>query len=116
MRPAGNTLRLAFRRKRLALYGLMVSAAGAAVFCLLGVLGSFLVVVPLGAAVVTVAVDETIQPGHVSLPNGFGLDHVEAGARSRTGVGTNEFTASEDRDPWAGTPWHKTTPARLEPV
>jgi hypothetical protein len=31
-------------------------------------------------------------------------------------VGTNEFTAMEDRDPWAGTPWHKTTPARLEPV
>ena len=68
------------------------------------------------SAVVTVAVDDTIQPGHVSLPNGFGLDHVEAGARAKTGVGTNEFTASEDRDPWAGTPWHKTTPARLEPV
>jgi anaerobic selenocysteine-containing dehydrogenase len=67
-------------------------------------------------AVVTVSVDETIQPGHVSLPNGFGLDHVEAGARAKTGVGANEFTASEDRDPWAGTPWHKTTPARLEPV
>jgi anaerobic selenocysteine-containing dehydrogenase len=68
------------------------------------------------SAVVTVAVDDTIQPGHVALPNGFGLDHVEAGVRSKTGVGTNEFTASEDRDPWAGTPWHKTTPARLEPV
>jgi len=68
------------------------------------------------SAVVTVSVDDAIQPGHISLPNGFGLDHVEAGARSRTGVGTNEFTASEDRDPWAGTPWHKTTPARLEPV
>jgi anaerobic selenocysteine-containing dehydrogenase len=68
------------------------------------------------SAVVTISVDETIQPGHVSLPNGFGLDHVEAGARAKTGVGTNEFTASEDRDPWAGTPWHKTTPARLEPV
>jgi anaerobic selenocysteine-containing dehydrogenase len=68
------------------------------------------------SAVVTVSVDDTIQPGHVSLPNGFGLDHVEAGVRAKTGVGTNEFTASEDRDPWAGTPWHKTTPARLEPV
>jgi formate dehydrogenase len=68
------------------------------------------------SAVVTVSVDDTIQPGHVALPNGFGLDHVEDGARSKTGVGTNEFTASEDRDPWAGTPWHKTTPARLEPV
>ena len=67
-------------------------------------------------AVVTVAVDDTVQTGHISLPNGFGLDHVEGGARTKTGVGTNEFTASEDRDPWAGTPWHKTTPARLEPV
>ncbi len=68
------------------------------------------------SAVVTVAVDDTLQPGHVSLPNGLGLDHVEAGERRTTGVGTNEFTASEDRDPWAGTPWHKTTPARLELV
>ena len=57
------------------------------------------------SAVETVAVDETVQTGHVSLPNGFCLDHVEAGVRSKTGVGTNEFTASEDRDPWAGTPW-----------
>ena len=33
------------------------------------------------AAVVTVAVDDTIQAGHVALPNGFGLDHVDAGRR-----------------------------------
>ncbi len=45
---------LAFRRKRLAMYGLLVSTAGAAVFCLLGVLGSFVVVVPLAAAAVTI--------------------------------------------------------------
>jgi formate dehydrogenase len=63
---------------------------------------------------VTVAVDDTVQSGHVSLPNGLGLDHVEAGARHQTGVAPNELTASEDRDPWAGTPWHKTVPARLE--
>ena len=68
------------------------------------------------SAVVTVAVDDTLQSGHVSLPNGLGLDHVEDGERRTTGVATNEFTASEDRDPWAGTPWHKTTPARLELV
>ncbi len=65
---------------------------------------------------VTVAVDDTVQPGHVSLPNGLGLDHVESGARHQTGVAPNELTASEDRDPWAGTPWHKTVPARLERV
>ncbi len=68
------------------------------------------------SVVVTVAVDETVQPGHVSLPNGLGLDHVESGARHQTGVAPNELTASEDRDPWAGTPWHKTVPARLERV
>ncbi len=67
-------------------------------------------------AVVTITVDDAMQPGHVSLPNGLGLDHIEAGVRSKTGVGTNELTASEDRDPWAGTPWHKSTPARLEPA
>jgi anaerobic selenocysteine-containing dehydrogenase len=63
---------------------------------------------------VTVAVDDTVQPGHVSLPNGLGLDHIDADGRHRTGVAPNELTASEDRDPWAGTPWHKTVPARLE--
>jgi hypothetical protein len=45
---------LAFRGKRLALYGLLASTAGAAVFCLLGVLGSLVVLVPLAAAVVTI--------------------------------------------------------------
>jgi anaerobic selenocysteine-containing dehydrogenase len=68
------------------------------------------------SVVVTVSVDDTVQPGHVSLPNGLGLDHVESGARHQTGVAPNELTASEDRDPWAGTPWHKTVPARLERV
>ncbi|HEX4820549.1 MAG TPA: molybdopterin-dependent oxidoreductase [Acidimicrobiales bacterium] len=67
-----------------------------------------------GSVLVTVAVDDSVQPGHVSLPNGLGLDHVEAGRRHQTGVAPNELTASEDRDPWAGTPWHKTVPARLE--
>jgi anaerobic selenocysteine-containing dehydrogenase len=68
------------------------------------------------SAVVTITVDHAMQPGHVSLPNGLGLDHIEATGRAKTGVGTNEFTASEDRVAWAGTPWHKTTPARLEAV
>ena len=68
------------------------------------------------SVIVTVAVDHTVQSGHVSLPNGLGLDHVEAGVRHQTGVAPNELTASEDRDPWAGTPWHKTVPARLERV
>ena len=67
-------------------------------------------------ALVTVAVDDAMRNGHVALPNGLGLDHVESGNRRVTGAAPNELTASEDRDPWAGTPWHKSVPARLEPV
>jgi formate dehydrogenase len=69
-----------------------------------------------GRAVVTVALDERMRAGHLALPNGLGLDHVEGEARVMTGVAPNELTAAEDRDPWAGTPWHKSVPARLEPV
>jgi anaerobic selenocysteine-containing dehydrogenase len=68
------------------------------------------------SAIVAVAVDEAMAAGHLALPNGLGLDHLEGEQRIRTGVGPNEFTASEDRDPWVGTPWHKTIPARLEAI
>ena len=68
------------------------------------------------SAVVAIAVDETMAAGHLALPNGLGLDHLEGGQRVRTGVAPNEFTASEDRDPWVGTPWHKSIPARLEAI
>jgi hypothetical protein len=45
---------LTFRRRRLARYGLLLSAAGAAVVCLLGMLSSVFVGVPLVAAVTAV--------------------------------------------------------------
>jgi len=67
-------------------------------------------------AIVAVAIDEAMATGHLALPNGLGLDHLEGERRIRTGVGPNEFTASEDRDPWVGTPWHKSIPARLEAI
>jgi hypothetical protein len=42
--------------------------------------------------------DDPLQPGHVSLTNGFGPDHLdESSERSTTGVSTNELTATEDR-------------------
>ena len=68
------------------------------------------------ATTVAVTVDDAMQAGHLSIPNGLGLDHVEGDQRVRTGVAPNELTASGDRDRWAGTPWHKTVPARLVPV
>jgi len=64
---------------------------------------------------VSVEVSDTMQPGHVSLPNGLGLDHAPNGSdRIQTGVAPNELTATEDRDWLAGTPWHKHVAARIE--
>jgi anaerobic selenocysteine-containing dehydrogenase len=68
------------------------------------------------SVIVTVAVDNAMRAGHLALPNGLGLDHPEGEHRVRTGVAPNELTASEDRDPWVGTPWHKSVTARLEAV
>ena len=65
-----------------------------------------------GSAEVVVEVSDTMRPGHVSLPNGLGLGRQGAA----TGVAPNELTSVEDRDEWAGTPWHKLVPARLEAI
>jgi anaerobic selenocysteine-containing dehydrogenase len=74
--------------------------------------GQVRVVTSRGSAEVRVEVSEMMQPGHVSLPNGMGLD--ESGQRA--GTAPNELTDNTLRDPIAGTPWHKTVPARLEPI
>ena len=67
------------------------------------------------SVLVEIEISDRMQPGHVSLPNGLGLDYPDAtGAERATGVAPNELTASEDRDWLAGTPWHKHTPARIE--
>jgi anaerobic selenocysteine-containing dehydrogenase len=68
-----------------------------------------------GSALVSVEVTDRMQPGHLALPNGLGLDFPAAeGTALATGVAPNELTRSEDRDWVAGTPWHKYTPARVE--
>ncbi len=72
---------------------------------------------PGGTAVAVAEVNDTMADGHVSLPNGLGLDYSPAGGRPEaTGVAPNELTTTDWRDPYAGTPWHKHVPARLEPV
>jgi anaerobic selenocysteine-containing dehydrogenase len=63
---------------------------------------------------VVVEVSESMQPGHVALPNGLGLTYPAGEGEVRTGVAPNELTSTADRDPWAGTPWHKHVPARVE--
>jgi anaerobic selenocysteine-containing dehydrogenase len=69
-----------------------------------------------GAVVVTVEVSDTMQRGHVSLPNGLGLAYPAGDGQKITGTAPNELTATADRDPFAMTPWHKHVPARIERV
>jgi anaerobic selenocysteine-containing dehydrogenase len=75
------------------------------------------------SVVVAVEVTASMQRGHLALPNGLGLGYPsgpsgteDAGDDQVTGVAPNELTASEDRDPFVGTPWHKHVPARIERV
>jgi anaerobic selenocysteine-containing dehydrogenase len=70
-----------------------------------------------GSAVVPVEHSDSMAPGHVSLPNGLGLDHPDQdGVATTTGLAPNELTSGADRDPFAGTPHHKHVKARLEAV
>ncbi|MEM9254087.1 MAG: molybdopterin-dependent oxidoreductase [Pseudomonadota bacterium] len=73
--------------------------------------GTVRITTRVGSALSPVEVTDRMLPGHVSLPNGFGLDN-ESG--ERVGVAPNELTSLEDRDPFAGTPHHKHVPARIE--
>jgi anaerobic selenocysteine-containing dehydrogenase len=61
---------------------------------------------PRASRTAPVQISPDMRPGHVSLPNGYGLD----------GPGTppNELTSGAHRDAIAGTPFHKHVPARLE--
>jgi anaerobic selenocysteine-containing dehydrogenase len=64
---------------------------------------------------VAVEFSDRMLPGHVSLPNGLGLDFPSvSGSPVTAGVAPNELTRGADRDWLAGTPWHKHTPARVE--
>jgi anaerobic selenocysteine-containing dehydrogenase len=64
-----------------------------------------------------VEVTDTMLPGHVALPNGAGLWYPDReGQDFQHGVAPNELTASEDRDWFAGTPFHKHVLARIERV
>jgi len=68
-----------------------------------------------GSTQVVAEVTPIMQPGHVSLPNGQGLEyHSSDGKVVRAGVAPNELTDVTMRDFLAGTPWHKHVPARVE--
>ncbi|MGB1580429.1 MAG: molybdopterin-dependent oxidoreductase [Nevskiales bacterium] len=64
---------------------------------------------------VEIEISDMMQPGHISLPNGTGLDYTdENGQAIRKGLAPNEFTDFSRRDFLAGTPWHKHIPAKIE--
>jgi len=113
---ANTIIRDATWRKRDAHGALRLSPADAeAVGIATG--GRVRIVTARGSSEVTVEVHPGMHPGHVSLPNGMGLDEpMDGGELVRTGVAPNELTDNRDRDPIAGTPWHKSVPCRLEPV
>jgi anaerobic selenocysteine-containing dehydrogenase len=70
-----------------------------------------------GSAEASVEISEAMQRGHASLPNGYGLDFTDDdGAIKVPGVAPNTLTSTGWRDTYAGTPWHKHVPARLEAV
>lgn len=72
---------------------------------------------PRGSVEVPAEISDRMQAGHISLPNGQGLDYrTKEGQMVRKGVAPNELTDSRRRDFLAGTPWHKYVPARLERV
>lgn len=78
--------------------------------------GRLRIITSRGQAEVSVEVYDGMQPGHIALPNGLGLEEHDGDGLVRTGVAPNELTDNRLRDAIAGTPWHKTVPARLEPV
>ena len=74
-----------------------------------------LLAVTAGALAGAVEMLDLLQPGHVALPNGHGLDYAATdGAPVHKGVSLNELTDTASRDPFAGTPWHKYVPVRIE--
>jgi anaerobic selenocysteine-containing dehydrogenase len=69
------------------------------------------VTTPRASRTTTVAISPDMRPGHISLPNGYGLDAPDG---TTTGTPPNELTSGAHRDAIAGTPFHKHVPARLE--
>lgn len=68
-----------------------------------------------GRVGVEVEVSDMLPRGSLSLANGQGLSYPNAdGSLGVRGVAPNELTDSAARDSFAGTPWHKFVPARLE--
>ncbi|MEI6668042.1 MAG: molybdopterin-dependent oxidoreductase [Acidobacteriota bacterium] len=68
----------------------------------------------VGAVVAQAQVDDTMLPGAVSLPHGFGLAYTnERGQRATQGPQVNMLSPSDHCDRLTKTPYHKNIPVRL---
>jgi anaerobic selenocysteine-containing dehydrogenase len=70
-----------------------------------------------GALEVVVEISDRMQRGHISIPNGLGLDYPDAqGNMKTTGAAPNELTSTDLADEFVGTPWHKSVPVQVEAI
>jgi anaerobic selenocysteine-containing dehydrogenase len=68
-----------------------------------------------GAVTLPAQIDAKLRPGHVWMPNGFGMEY-DGESRAVDGANQNELTDVADRDPFTGVPHHRYVPCRLEPL
>jgi anaerobic selenocysteine-containing dehydrogenase len=75
------------------------------------------VVTRRGALELPAQIDPRLLPGHVWMPNGFGMAYrVEDGSLRLDGANQNELTDAADRDPFTGVPDHRYVRCRVERV
>jgi len=61
-----------------------------------------------GQIEVSLMKDDTVQPGMLTLPHGYGMLYSSAsGEKKQNGPAINELTAADYCDPIAKTPYHK---------
>ena len=70
------------------------------------------------AIVLPAAIDAKLRPGHVWMPNGFGVEYASGadGDRVMQGANCKEITDAADRDPFTGCPHHRYVPVKLSRV
>jgi anaerobic selenocysteine-containing dehydrogenase len=67
-----------------------------------------------GRVTATVQLDDTVRPGVVSLPHGFGLRYTaDDGTRAQHGPLINVLSSSDYCDALSKTPFHKNIPVRV---
>jgi anaerobic selenocysteine-containing dehydrogenase len=64
-----------------------------------------------GAVTLPAQIDGKLMPGHVWMPNGFGM---AVGGDTIDGANQNELTDTADRDPFTGIPHHRYVLCRLD--